>query len=453
MGMRMVSAGGRIDVAEVGDLQTALDQLPLTGGTVWLPAGVYEIDETVRCQLAEGQHLNLCGEGRATVIRYTATDGSPFLEIRGVEGSWWPDLRITIRDLSLAGNHACGDALLLQWPNDALVDACFFEGFGGTAIRVNPQATNVTIRDCWMRDCHRALHADNLHHLTFHGNQTRSLKDGQTQGEHVYIGKHCREVRIVNNHLAYGHAEGIVLDGTAQHVVANNTIEGFTCGIRAIDCRDITISSNYLHCPTGIRLEEDNRGLVVTGNIFTNNHDGGAVMIRDARGSGCHVISNNIIRQSVYNDGQYGVDLGDAQACVVQGNIFEDLSGETAVRTEHEDCEVTGNVTTSTARRAEASLHEKGCPKPPSEKSAYRSLHEYLAELETDCQRHTMAWGTICRLLAEQDYADACSDGGWWMNDPSKPQAAAWLAAGWLAVIVKRIEGRVVFARRGGTRG
>ena len=452
MSMKIVDEGACINAAAVGDLQAALDQLPLAGGTVRLPAGVYEINETVRCQLAEGRHLHLCGEGRATVIRYTATDGSPFLELRGIEGSWWPDLRITIRDLSFMGSYECGDALLLQWPNDTLVDSCFFQGFGGTAIRVTPQATNVTIRDCWMRDCHRALHADNLHHLTFHGNQTRSIEGGQTQGEHVYIGKHCREVRIVNNHLAYGHAEGIVLDGTAQHVVSNNTIEGFTCGIRATDCRDITINGNYLHCPTGVRLEEDSRGLVVSGNIFTNNHDGGAVLIRNARGSGSHVISGNVIRQSVYNDGQHGVDLGDALGCVVQGNVFEDLTGKVAVRADGDGCVVTGNMITNCAQRAEQRLvAPQGTIQPPAPSSPYRDLYEHMAGLEADCRRYTMPWGTIQRLLPEDSLIkDARASGDWWTNDSATPQGAAWLAAGWLVVIVKRIEGRIVFARRDG---
>ena len=48
---------GWIDAGKVGGLRNALDLLPATGGRVYLPAGTYEIRETVTKQLAEGRHL------------------------------------------------------------------------------------------------------------------------------------------------------------------------------------------------------------------------------------------------------------------------------------------------------------------------------------------------------------------------------------------------------------
>jgi len=449
--MRILSRGVTINAADVGDLQEALDQLPECGGAVYLPAGTYEIDRTVRCALREGQHLLLCGDGRATVIRFAATDGSHLLELSGVKNSWWPDLKITLRDLTLVGNYECGDAFHLRWPKDTMVDACFFEAFGGTAIRVSPNATNVTIRDCWMRDCKRALHADNLHHLTFHGNQTRSSNDGQVQDEHVYIGRHCREVRIVNNHIAYGHNEGIILDGTAQHVVANNTIEGFTVGIRAIDCRDIAIQSNYLHCPTGLLMEADTRGMTVSGNLLTTNSEG-AVVIRDARGSGGHVITGNIIRRSLYDEPQRGIDLGDSVGCVVTSNTLEDTSdgppivsdGDPAV---HEIANNCVHDTTAEARER----YRGGEVAPVPEDHPYRGLYNYLRAIPPERDRiATGFWAFAREDVLGRPLPDAAKeDRAWWANDPANEQAAAWLSAGWLVVIVKCIENRVAFARMG----
>ena len=101
----------RIDASAVGGLQAALDQLPETGGTVYLPAGKYVITETVEKRLAEGQHLFLVGEGRATVLVNENRDGAPLLRLVGAVGQWWPDLKITIRDLTFVGNYDSGDAL------------------------------------------------------------------------------------------------------------------------------------------------------------------------------------------------------------------------------------------------------------------------------------------------------------------------------------------------------
>lgn len=326
-----------INITEAGGLQQAIDSLPPQGGTVYVPTGTWEVSQTIEVRLAEGRHLFLVGDGRTSVLTNTQTSGEPLLHLVGAEGTWWPDLRVTVRDLTFVGNHESGDALMMQWPNDTMVDACFFIGHGGTAVNCLRNSTNVTVRDCWMRDCRRALAAENLHHLTMHGCQTRSLADGQTQAEHVYIDRNCREVRIVNNHLAYGHAEGVLLDGTAQQVVAGNTIEGFPVQVRALNCRDMVVANNYLHGGRGVSLEGQCFGFTITGNTMINSTVAG-VVIEHAAGSGGHVIASNIIRKSVYRDlpqvddkSMGGILLGDATDCVVNGNVLEDVTAPAAI--------------------------------------------------------------------------------------------------------------------------
>jgi len=318
-----------INAVEAGGLQAALDALPKTGGTILVPAGRHVFSKPVVKRLVEGQHLNLVGEGRASVLVNENRQGEPLLCIVGAVGQWWPDLKITISGLTLLGSPQSGDALVVEYPNDTLIDACFFQGHGGQAIYLKHQGTNVTCRDCWIRDCKRGVRAENIHHLTLHGVQTRSLKDGQVQQEHLYLDRNCREVRVVNNHFAYGQNEAIILDGTAQHTIVGNTIEGFRVGILARndkerDCRDITIGSNYIHFGCAVRMEGHCNGLVISGNIITDAADG-AVVIQKAGGSGAHAITGNVIRKSVYK-GQGGVALGDSQGCTVVGNVFEDVT-------------------------------------------------------------------------------------------------------------------------------
>ncbi len=330
-----------IDVTQVGGLQEALDLLPPTGGAIYVPAGRHEIGQPVVKALQEGQHLYLVGDGRASALVNTNERGEDMLRITGVVGAWWPDLRITIRDLAFVGNHRSGDALVVDFPNDTMIDGCFFIGHAGQAVRLKSQGTNVTLRDCWMRDCKRGVRAENIHHLTLHGNQTRSVEGGQTQEEHVFLTWNCREVRIVNNHFAYGHNEAIVLDGTAQHVIANNTIEGFKVAIDARGvsdvnprdrCRDITIASNYLHSPIGVHMRGECKGFAIQGNNFINNTHA-AIRIEDAQGGGFHNIANNVVRKSVYDGSAFplshatpeqgGIYLGDAEDCVVTGNLLD----------------------------------------------------------------------------------------------------------------------------------
>lgn len=189
-----------INAADAGGLQAALDALPEAGGTIYVPAGRHVFTEPVVKKLKDGQHLFLVGEGRATVLVNENHEGQELLSIVGAVGQWWPDLKITIRDLTFVGNHESGDALVVEFPNDTMIDGCFFYGHGGKAVYLKTSGTNVTCRDCWMRDCRRAVYAENIHHLTLHGNQTRSVKDGLVQAEQIYLDRNCREVRVVNNH-------------------------------------------------------------------------------------------------------------------------------------------------------------------------------------------------------------------------------------------------------------
>ena len=326
----MPTRASRIDVSQFNSVQAAFDSLPETGGVIHFPAGRYEIPETVCLALSSQQHASISGEGRASVLINTNHCQTPLMKITGVVGSWWPDLKITVRDLTFEGNYDSGDALVLEYPNDTQVDSCFFSGHGGHAVWLGPHGTNVTIRDCWARDCRKGFRAEHIHHLTLHGNQTRSLNEGQRQLEHVYLDYDCREVRIVNNHFAYGHAEGIILDGTAQHVIAGNTIEGFTAGVLARGvARDMVINSNYIHSPVGVRLVGCCDGFTINGNTLINNWDA-AVRIEDARGSGGHSITGNVIRTSVYK-GSGGIDLGDAGQCVVVANVLDQVQGHGVV--------------------------------------------------------------------------------------------------------------------------
>lgn len=342
-----------IDMAAAGGLQAALDRLGDDGGAIYVPAGVHEVNQPAFKSLKNGQSLFLFGDGRASVIVNTNQDGADLLRLEGTPDPW-PRLRLTIRDIQFDGNYASGNAIVLGCFNDACVDACFFERHGAHAVVMRPTGSNGVIRDCWIRDCKRGIRAENIHHLTIHGVQTRSRlsksdcrgKIGQTQEEHIFIDRACREVRIVNNHLAYGQKCAIILDGTAQHVISNNTIEGFAVAIdaRGTDCtggehwphwehcRDIIVSNNYLHTDIGIRLAGRCTGFNIQGNNFVNNPRA-AIMAEDAADGGFHNISGNIITMSVY-DGkcarnasgdQGGIILGASRACVICGNLFRNI--------------------------------------------------------------------------------------------------------------------------------
>jgi len=331
---------GAIDMAAAGGLQAALDALPASGGTIFVPPGRHVLTETAVKHLAERQHLTLVGAGRASILVNENREGQDLLQLVGVKGvisRVWPDLKITIRDLSFLGNHQSGDALVIQYPYDTLVEDCFFEGHGGRAVYFKTNGSNVTCRDCWMRDCKRGVYCESLHHLTLSGLMTRSLPGGQEQAEQLYLGSDCREIRVVGNHFAYGHNEAIIIHGSTHHVISGNTIEGFRVGILGkpdpnstySDCRDVTIGTNYINGGCAVKLDGKCDGFAISNNIIIAAGDG-AVVIRNAEGSGAHCITGNIIRKSAFKQ-QGGIHLGDSVGCTVVGNVFQEVLASPAI--------------------------------------------------------------------------------------------------------------------------
>ena len=317
-----------IDVTAHPSPQAAVDALPETGGVVYFPVGTYRVGAPLVVRLAEGQHVTFRGEGRGSTLVNTNEQGGSLLEITGVDMmAVWRDLKITVRDLNFVGNHKSGSGLVVQHANDLMVDGCFFLGHGDKAVYLKANGCNATVRDCWMRDCKWGIYVEDVHHLTAHGNQMRRLNDGQEQNAFIYIDKNCREVRLTANHLAYGRNRGIVLDGTAQHAIVGNTIEGFDVGIDAVACRDMAIGNNYLRCRTAIRMVDGCDGFSMTGNLI---HDSDGIVIENSAGHGGHALSGNVFRKSVYTRCG-GIALGDASRCVVTGNVVEDVTLPSAI--------------------------------------------------------------------------------------------------------------------------
>lgn len=77
----------------------------------------------------------------------------------------------------------------------------------------------------------------------------------------------------------------------------------------------------------------------------------------------------------------------------------------------------------------------------------YAALSVHLAELPNTVQTCIMPFEEIERLLNEKLPSSAYQYRAWWANDPSKPQAAAWLAQGWKAQSLSMSEKRLMFVR------
>ena len=210
---------------------------------------------------------------------------------------------------------------------------------GGKAIYLKTGGSNVTCRDCWMRDCRRGIYCESIHHLTLHGLQTRSLPGGQQQAEQVYLGHDCREVRVVNNHFAYGAERGhhprrarpsTSFSATPSRASASASWPKPDKTGNEADCRDITIGSNYFNGGCAIRLEGRCNGFVISNNNFVAARPRAPSSYAMPKARAPTASRGNVIRKSAYKE-QGGINLGDSEGCTVIGNVFEKVLATPAI--------------------------------------------------------------------------------------------------------------------------
>lgn len=77
----------------------------------------------------------------------------------------------------------------------------------------------------------------------------------------------------------------------------------------------------------------------------------------------------------------------------------------------------------------------------------YAKLAEHFASQQRHTQSCIMTFPDIEKILGEKLPESAYDYRAWWANDPSKPQASAWLAQGWKAQNLSMSEKRLSFVR------
>ncbi len=123
-----------IEAAQYRSLQLAIDAVPVGGGAVRLPPGVFEIHEPLVIRQSD---LLLVGSGTATHIRNLNEEGLPAILIadpRGVKLSASERIwRVQIANLRVTGNANSGPGILAELVNEIFlqgVTVSYHEGGG-----------------------------------------------------------------------------------------------------------------------------------------------------------------------------------------------------------------------------------------------------------------------------------------------------------------------------------
>lgn len=99
-----------LDASQYPSIQEAVNALPDSGGTVFIPAGRYEVAQSI---VVDRSNVTLMGAGSGTVLKNVNLDGDNTFELKGLsarERIW----RVELADLHLTGNERSGNRVLAK---------------------------------------------------------------------------------------------------------------------------------------------------------------------------------------------------------------------------------------------------------------------------------------------------------------------------------------------------
>jgi len=254
-----------IDAAGYPTLQAAIDALPPTGGLIRLPAGTFEINQSLRITQED---VLLAGSGTATHIKNVNQSGQPALIIESPKLAENPRAtlwRVQLENLRITGNEKSGHGIHAR-----RIDEIFLHG--------------VTV--------------------SYHG------------GDGVRLDNCYEDPRICDSLFTYNKACGVNLIGCHDIVVVGNQFEENLDALRCADGFNLCMTGNNLddHLRDGVVIE-NTYGSVVSGNMIEECNGRAIVLDRDCYGI---TLSANVIAHEV----QGGIDLIDAHGCAVSANTF-----------------------------------------------------------------------------------------------------------------------------------
>lgn len=274
-----------VNAGDYKSIQEAVDALGDNGGTVLIPAGVYEISESI---IVNTSDVTLTGSGAGTVLLNINESGENTIQLLGEDNK--PIWRVKVSNMHLKGNEKCGSAI--------------------HARRVN----EISLSNMW---------------IDYHGKS----------GIHL---DYCYEnPRVYDNNLAYNKEKGVLIDGCHDIVVSANEFEENGTGVFAKDNFNATITGNNIDDHIMYCIQFDNAyGSIITGNMLEESREE-CIVLNKSDGI---VVTGNTLR----NAGKKLLHIINTNGVTVTGNAFDGSHGSAVyVENNSKTISISGNVFTS----------------------------------------------------------------------------------------------------------
>ncbi|MGB0578447.1 MAG: right-handed parallel beta-helix repeat-containing protein [Limisphaerales bacterium] len=358
------SAVSRIDAGKYPDLQSAVDALPDTGGTVIVPAGEYVLSSPLRIT---SENVVVAGEGAGTVIKNANTNGQPavLLAPKGFEKNRKLRLwRIQMTNLRITGTANSGHGILAQGIQEILLRNITVDHNGGHGVFLDHCYENPRVVNCMITyNALSGLHLVGCHDIVVNANQFEENLDALRCHDGFNLTMNGNNL---DDHLRHG----VVVENTYGSVLSGNMIEecNGTAVILDRDVYGVTVSANVIahnmsggvHCldahgcaisantftlvhSNSVYVARDSSRLTITGNNFCNSYTGHGTIRRKT--------DREVEKRPIQWDIGTGVKIEGASNIVISGNIFAGLD-EAAIQASDDSVAilVNGNLVTDVNR-------------------------------------------------------------------------------------------------------
>jgi hypothetical protein len=295
--------------SKTSGIQEAVNDLPYTGGTVFIPPGNHYISTTI--DLSDRSQIMLFGAGWDSTVINTNTNGEHTLQKVG--GS-----RLVIKDLRITGNSYSGDGIHLSLVDTFLIQNVYVHENGNYGIYIEGSGE---LADPMINACY----------VIQNGN------DG------VYSPYGVHDFLVTSCHIEENNGNGIHFrDGFDLTVVGTN-VEDHTvgCEILVDGGYSTVITGNTLETYGGtavIKFMNECQRVIITGNTIESDGDGTGIWVSDGvYEKGVVISSNNFWRIGACID----IDNVPINGTII-GNVFSDYV--TTILNEGTNVEVAHNV-------------------------------------------------------------------------------------------------------------
>jgi len=229
-------------VADEVEINTAIDELPDTGGGIQLLEGTYDIDSKI---IIDKDNVLIMGLGRATKIQ--TNNNIYMIHANNKTGVLIGNLRL----YGAGAGNGSNIGIVLETVTESFIDKCWIEHCGGLGLFFDTCNT-ITVSNC------------KIFNITNFGIQTTD----------------CTECAFLGCSIHSNDASGILIDAGERNIVANNLVyENEQMGIYISFSNNNIITDNVvrdndysnLALFDGIRLSAADRNIVANNRCMNND--------------------------------------------------------------------------------------------------------------------------------------------------------------------------------------